>query len=321
MMLRIILSVSATALLALALQAAPAQAQGTHTFVSAFGDDPPPSGGNSSGCARNTPCRTFQGALGVTTGGGEITVLDPGGYGGLTINKPISIVNDSAGEASILVGGGGTGITVNAPNAYINLRGITIQGNGTSGVSTGLQFTDAFALTLENCVIRNHTGDAIFFAPQASSNLSLSNTLLADNGGNGINIHPNGGGNTANISLKRVEMYNNSLSGLFVFHQTTNTVKVSVADSVAGNNGKSGFAVLAANGASSILVQRSVVANNGTGLAAFGGKATLRVGQSTITGNTTTWWASGGGTLRSYGDNNIDGNADGDPPPTTIVSK
>src|SRR5262245_10913996 len=98
-------------LLALCLHVASAQAQLVRTCVSmAKGSD----GNASSSCHCNTPCRTFATAHNNTLADGEITVLDPGDYGGLTITKSISINNDSGGEASITVPGGNTGITVNA---------------------------------------------------------------------------------------------------------------------------------------------------------------------------------------------------------------
>src|SRR5712691_4646325 len=127
---------------AAALQSAPAQAQLSRTAVSAA------KGNDANNCDVATPCRTFQAAHDKTNDQGEITVLDPGGYGGLTITKSISIVNDGVGEASILVSGGGTGITINAPSGgYVNLRGITIQGIGFGG-GTGLLFNTGFALTI-----------------------------------------------------------------------------------------------------------------------------------------------------------------------------
>src|SRR5512147_662560 len=187
----------------LGLHVAPVQAQLSRTFVlAAIGND-------ANNCDRPTPCRTFQAAHNKTNSDGEITVLDPGGYGGLTITKSISIVNDGVGEASILVSGGTTGITINGgSSAYVNLRGITIQGIGFGG-GAGLRFNSGFSLTMENCVVRNHTGGGIEFAPNASSNLSLSDTLVADNGGDGINVFPSGSG-TVSIAFSRVEMYNNS---------------------------------------------------------------------------------------------------------------
>jgi hypothetical protein len=311
-------------LLGLFLHVASAQAQLVRTCVSmAKGND-----ANSAGnCHCNTPCRTFATAHANTFSDGEITVLDPGDYGGLTITKSISINNDSGGEASITVSGGTTGIIVNAPvGGYVNLRGITIQGVEFGG-GTGLVFNSGFSLTMTNCVVRNHTGEGIVFQPTGgNSNLSVSNTLVADNGGAGIFVKPTGSV-TVKVALNRVEAYNNSKTGIVVTGEfSTGTVNATVADSVAANN-LFGFSVISAPGhaTTNLMVIRSVAANNSTGLSAAtlgaGPTATLRVGQSTVTGNTTSWQALNAAVLRSYGDNNIDGNGDGDPAPTTIPKK
>src|SRR6266498_3500851 len=133
-MTKITSCLSLAALLALCLHIASAQAGLVRTCVSmAKGND----ANASSQCHCTTPCRTFATAAANTLADGEITVLDPGDYGGLTITRSISINNDSGGEASITVSGGTTGIIVNAPAAgYVNLRGITIQGVG-FGTTTG----------------------------------------------------------------------------------------------------------------------------------------------------------------------------------------
>ena len=55
-----------------------AQAQATRTWVSGVGDDANP-------CSRTAPCKTFAGAISKTAPGGEIDVLDPGGFGAVTI--------------------------------------------------------------------------------------------------------------------------------------------------------------------------------------------------------------------------------------------
>src|SRR5262245_51520252 len=103
----------------------PAQAQLARTFVSAA------IGNDANDCNRLTPCRTFQGAHDKTLANGEITVLDPGGYGAITINKAISIINDGVGEAGMLVSGGVNGVTINGgANDKVSLRGITIKGIG-----------------------------------------------------------------------------------------------------------------------------------------------------------------------------------------------
>jgi hypothetical protein len=105
----------------LLLHGPPAQAQATRTWVSGVGDDASP-------CSRTAPCKTFAGAISKTAAGGEISVLDPGGYGAVTITKAISITNDGAGEAGILAGGT-NGITVNAGSLdVVRILGLVIDG-------------------------------------------------------------------------------------------------------------------------------------------------------------------------------------------------
>src|SRR5882724_9179059 len=86
---------------------APLAAQATRTWVSGVGDDANP-------CSRTAPCKTFAGAISKTAAGGEINVLDPGGFGALTITKAITIDATGGSIAGILVAAG-SGITVNAP--------------------------------------------------------------------------------------------------------------------------------------------------------------------------------------------------------------
>src|SRR6266540_588304 len=322
-MTKITSSLFLAALFALCLHVASAQAQYVRTCVSANGND-------ANSCHCSTPCRTFQRAHDQTLTDGELTVLDAGGYGPVTITKSISIVNDGVGEASIQVSGGTVGITVNAPAAgYVNLRGLTIQGVGFGG-GTGLRFNTGFSLTITNCVVRNHTGDGIRFTPFASSNLAVSNTLIADNGGNGILVNPAGSGTgPVKVALSRVEMYNNSRDG-FAVEGTNNrdATKATVVESVAAGNGRNGFLARTTSGTLnqeySLMLVRSVAVNNATGIAADAvavATTSLRVGQSTVTGNTASWSVSGNAILRSYGNNRINGNGDGDPAPPTIAKK
>jgi hypothetical protein len=71
----------------------PAQAQATRTWVSGVGDDANP-------CSRTAPCKTFAGAIPKTAVGGEINVLDPGGFGAVTITKSIQIRSEEVELAS-----------------------------------------------------------------------------------------------------------------------------------------------------------------------------------------------------------------------------
>jgi len=324
-MTRITPSLPVTALLMLGLAAAPARASCnppfctptfSHTYVSAAG------GSDANNCGLGAPCRNFQRAHDQTNDQGVITVLDPGDFGLLTITKSINIMNDGGGEATILVKGGATGITINGgAGAYVNLRGLTIQG---VGAGIGLVFNTGFSLTMENCVVRNLTGDGIDFAPSGNSNLALSNMLIADNGGSGILVQPTGTGSGKAV-LNNVAAYNNSRDGISVDGSGgTGTITATAVDSVVANNGGSGFAAHTLSGKKSVnlMVVRSMAAGNSDGLIAGGAPATtIRVAQSEITGNTICWQVVAGGVLQSYGDNDINGNNDGDPAPPTIGRK
>jgi hypothetical protein len=136
-------------------------------------------GADVAGCAAATnPCRTLQYAHNNLSPGGQIYVLDPSGYGGVTITKPISIINDGVGDVIVETAGAGqTTITINAgPNDAVNLRGLLIEGNGGSPI--GIQFNSGQSLSIENCVIRDVTQTGIAFTPSLCV-LNTGPTLLA----------------------------------------------------------------------------------------------------------------------------------------------
>src|SRR4051794_34859291 len=120
--------VLALAALAVALPAA-ASAQATRTWVSGVGDDANP-------CSRTAPCKTFAGAISKTANGGEINCLDPGGFGGVTIGKSLTIKCHYT-EGGVLVSGTNA-IVINATATdTVTLKGLDINGIGT-GAPTSL---------------------------------------------------------------------------------------------------------------------------------------------------------------------------------------
>src|SRR4051812_37809392 len=303
--------------LGLGLPAGPAQAQLARTWVSSLGND-----GND--CNRLTPCRTFQRAHDQTLPLGEVSVLDAGGYGAVNITKGISIINDGVGEAGMLVSGGLIGITVNAgAGDHVSLRGLTVKGIGFGG-GNGMRFNSGASLTIENCVVRNHTGDGIAMVGNQAANTKrtffITNTLVSDNGGNGVYIQPTGSG-VLRVVLNRVELYNNSAHGLGIA-ATTGSVSITatVTESVSANNGLAGFVVSAVSGTfASMGIVRSVASYNGTHGAQADGSgslnAILRLSQNFMRdngrdntgapcGSCLDWNYSGvGGLVLSYGDN------------------
>src|SRR5262249_14527422 len=236
---------------------------------------------------------------------GEITVLDAGGYGSVTITKAISIINDGVGEAGVLVSGGVAGITINAGMSdAVSLRGLTVKGIGFGG-GNGIVFNVGRSLSVENCAIRTLTGadpigSGIIFQPQAGSSvLSVSDSIVADNDGYGILVRAVGSATpTASAVLTRVQANNNFQAG-FKF-SATGGLKASLEDSVAANNslGTGVWAESLFNGQVSVTMIRSVSANNDIGVYASqggAGTATVRIGASVLTGNRASWTTIGFG--------------------------
>ena len=246
------------------------------------------------------PCKTFAFALTQTAAGGEIDVLDPAGYGAVTITKAISIVNDGVGVAAIGVSSGNA-ITINAgANDSVHLRGLTI--NGIGGSSSGILFNSGGNLAIENCVVRG-IGTSISIAPSTSSSFSVSNTIASSITGNGIEVVPFGSAVVSGVLSKVIT--NNNDTGIFVDGSVTGaSLNVTIVDSVSSNNN---IGIRLFEGTkTTVMVRNSTAANNNTGVDANDG--TLYLARSTITGNQSFGVLPSGGTIFSYGDNDINGN-------------
>jgi Right handed beta helix region len=278
-----------------------AQALNTRSFISANGLD-------TNACTRTAPCRTLQVAHNNTAAGGEINMLDPAGYGTVTITKSISIVNDGVGSAGILVPSGQTGITINAgATDKVNLRGLIIEGAGVG--ATGIAFTSGQSLTIDNCVVRNLASNGIHFVPNASSSLAVSNTLLAANSGYGIYLQPSANDIFVFAVFNRVEAYNNGQTGIGVLgNVSTGAVQAIAADCVVGlvsePVGSRGYWALGTSGTPTrFSVFRSLAFGYEEGVRAEGGPAVAIVSQSNLEGNALPFSESSGGLVFSYGDN------------------
>jgi hypothetical protein len=289
------------------LLAIPAHAQNNRSFISGAGSD-------ANTCTFTAPCRNAQRAHDMTNAGGEINVLDPAGYGALTINKTISIQGHGWGE---LVGSGGaTAIKINAgPADRINLRGLVIEGFGTG--ATGVQFNTGATLDIQDCIVHKFVTAGVSFQPNQTtrSALSVSNSNFVHNGGAGMSLLPSSSG-PVTAAIDRSSFDFNGNGGLVADSSLatgpTGTLNVAVTDSVASSNGNAGFAVLASSGfpVGSLALTRSTAVGNGIGIASVGSNAILRLTQSTVTGSTGLGYdANNGGIIFSYSDNLIDDNA------------
>jgi hypothetical protein len=311
-MTRHILLTSVASCFAMFLAAAPAHAQATRTWVSGVGDDANPS-------SRTAPCKTFAGGISKTATGGEINCLDPGGFGGVTITKSLSIVCQYTEGGVLVAGAGVNGIIINAPaTSDVYLRGLDIFGAGTA--QNGVRFIAGRSLTIEDSVIHRFNaanGLGISFQPSGASRLTINNTSINNNGsvggtGGGILVQPTGAGGSARVTVNNSNLSGNDGNGLRA-DTTGNTGSSTV---VAINNSRVasntvGVLVNAPPGTTGITmgVLGSVIFNNGTALSTNGGSTQFGVGGSSIVGNINEMSQTGGGALQSFGDNYRAGNS------------
>ena len=290
-------------------------AQATRTWVSGVGDDFNP-------CSRTAPCKTFAGAISKTAAGGEINVIDAGGFGALTITKSITI-DATPVLAGVLVSGTNGMVISAGPNDVVTLRGLDINGLGLPGSTSspglsGIKFNTGKELHVENCTVYGFTTGGIDFEPQvAGSLLFVNNCTVRDNTGGGILVK-GVSGVAANASLEKVRMERNSF-GLRV----ENGGKATMHDSMATGNTGNGVLVFTAGIAAEANLDNCVSTSNGTnGIKSEGSASTVRLSTSTITNNNAGLTSASGGAIVSFGNNRIAGNSPGgDGAPTQTVSQ
>src|SRR5215210_7243672 len=142
-----------------------AHAQATRTWVSGVGDDANP-------CSRTAPCKTFAGSISKTAAGGEINIIDPGGFGGVTITKSITI-KGKGGTAGVLVSGTNAIVVNAAATDKVTLKGLDINGIGTGAQTSlsGIKVLSAKKVKIKNNDIYRFK-DGIVVAPTAASSLT-----------------------------------------------------------------------------------------------------------------------------------------------------
>jgi hypothetical protein len=162
-----------------------ASAQATRTWVSGVGDDANP-------CSRTAPCKTFAGAISKTAAGGEISVLDPGGFGAVTITKAITL--NGAGTNASILGALTNAVVINAGvNDVVTLRHLEINGAET-GLS-GIRFNSGAALVVEDVRVYGfNTGIETFAGATTVDRSSFSNNRA-------YGVHGRGGTLTVEDSI------------------------------------------------------------------------------------------------------------------------
>ena len=287
------------------------------TFVSGTGSDANP-------CTAASPCLTFQAAHIATDAGGEITCLDAGDFGGVTITKSITI--DCAGT----LGGASSGITVNANLATVRLRNLTLNGLGTGTI--GVSFTAANALFIESCTILGFNGGAagqgigVKFAPAGTiSELYVTDSWIGGNGraadGGGIIIQPTGIGQ-ARVNIENSQILDNTF-GIFANGTGTSAASsVQIRDTAVAGSVVHGISSFTSGTTTSITTDRtSSLLNGQAGILAQGSGAFVLLANSTVMSNGTGLSAVGGGGIFSYQNNHLTGNVSDGAPTAVLTTK
>jgi hypothetical protein len=296
--------------LGLCLFASGAWAQATRTWVSGVGDDANP-------CSRTAPCKTFAGAISKTAAKGVINVLDPGGFGAVTITKSITI--DGGGVIGSILGTGTNGIIVNAgASDVVRLRNLSIDGS-TTGLS-GVRFLAGGSLFLDNVRIHDFAR-GVYFLPSGSSRLVIVDSILSNNSSVGVFVQPGAAG-LATVSIAETKLYGNG-HGLRADDRSV----VSIRQSDVASNVNSGLFAMSGSQAVEIAVDNCQVTNNGVanpssgGVKASGPLASIVISDNVITGNYNGINATGGGDVFSFGSNRVTSNTVDGTPTGTLTSR
>ena len=276
-----------------------AYGQATRTWVSGVGDDVNP-------CSRTAPCKTFAGAISKTAKDGEISVLDPGGFGTVTITKSITI-NGTHGQGygSILAALATQGVLVNITDPADVRKSVRLNSLHINGASTGVngvRILAATAVYINDTIIDGFTTRGVEVNTTAGVNVFITDTQIR-RANVGVRLSTTAG--FAVGILNNVKIESGASHGMEVSSNSFATVKNSA---VSGNSG-SAF-ITSGNGVLNVI--DSIMAhNNGSGVNASTSGSTIRIVGNEILNNGASISIAAGATVSSDGQNRIIANAGG----------
>jgi hypothetical protein len=281
--------------------------QATRTWVSGVGDDANP-------CSRTAPCKTFAGAISKTAAGGIINVIDSAGYGALTITKAIT-VDGHHFLAGMLASGGINAVNVAAGvNDKVVLRGLDIEGNGTTLGLNGVRITGARSVRIEDVMIHDFSRSGVTLEPNNPNvKLTIVDSSIYSNGGNGVNVAPPSAGTGAKATLSRNSIHDNTCGVVATTFGMDSGFNFSNACATAPNTS----GISASTDVTS--VDNYIAFNSLGGVVARGNLAIDRIARNQITGNGFGLLAFGAGMqIISIGGNIVNGNGTDGAPTSTV---
>jgi len=278
--------------------ASAAQAQATRTWVSGVGDDVNP-------CSRTAPCKTFAGAISKTAKDGEISVLDPGGYGAVTITKSIYINGTHGAGYGSIIASLVNGVNINITDAADVRKAVRLRGLDINGASTGINGISILAANdvwVEDCVIDGFTGNGstsgmgIRIATSATINVNVHDTM----------IHKTVTGIRANatVGFAVVNVRDSNLEGNGTGVNAATNSFVTVRGSRITDNTTNGL--IASVSGAQLTVSESVISNNNTGINAAAGSVVRALSNHVL--YNTTGFAGTTAVIQTDGQNRNAGN-------------
>jgi len=301
---RTILRIALVCAVAAVVLPASAFAQATRTWVSGVGDDANP-------CSRTAPCKTLAGAISKTAAKGEINVIDPGGFGGVTITKSITI-NGYGVLAGVLVGGTNAIIVNAGVNDVVKLKNLDINGIGTG--LNGIRILQAKSVKISNVDIFGFTRDGVD-VENSNSNVTVSvvDSDIDTNTGAGVMVAP-GTNRIASVMLRRNHIDENGCGVVATtfgadpaFNFASNCGTASSASGISGRPFVNAF-------------DNSFSSEAGAGVFSRGNNGLVRIGGNAISADPFgLQLVDAGAQIVSFGDNYFAGNTTNGTP-TSVVS-
>jgi hypothetical protein len=275
-----------------------AQAQATRTWVSGVGDDVNP-------CSRTAPCKTYAGAISKTARDGEISTLDPGGFGAVTITKSITINGGGGGQGyGSILAASVNGVIINITDPADTRKSVRLDWLNINGASTGLdgvRFLAGNVLHVSNTLIDGFTSDGIETnVTTANVQLIVENTRVRNCVGSGIRVN---GTNAAQVraTIANCHITRNGIGVDFV-----NGVRGSIQNSTVSNNTNHGLQVAEPTvGSNMNIISTNISDNVNTGVNVVG-LSRARIARCNIFENGTS--LAPANRVDSGGNNSIAGN-------------
>jgi hypothetical protein len=311
---------------ALALAAAlmlPAQAQALvfRAYLSSTGTDNP-------SCALATPCRLLPAALAVVASEGEVWLLVSANYNIAQVDVTRSVtILAVPGALGSVVATNGSAIRIATAGVEVTLRNLVIVPLPGANGLYGISMTAGAALTVDDCLIANHSQSGI--AVTTAAVVRVTDSTIRDNGYHGLWVE-----NGARASVTRAIVSGNGQSGVYVSgtaaatlttadiadstleqglfgltawsQNATAQVKASVRASRIVRN--TNFNILAQGGAF-VAASDNLLANAATGIGVFDAGSRVWASGNTVSHHTDYGIYNSLALLESAGDNAVRNNA------------